>query len=231
LSNNIEHGADKLGAWFNNLFSDNKITAAPRKTATRKDTERKPDFDRNKAFTSAQDKINTLLSIGNFEEIYKQGKQKGLLDITTPLSPLAPLMSLLSGNSIPTNLSSEQVTSFAMTAASTLFGAIDQAFIDKKCKSFCRALKECKYSIVTGINDSFDDWCQGTLSLLEGRKGSLSRQNPLIQQEDLRELDQAVIHVKSLLNSDILSFNRKLSEQYEHSLANAETSIKNRKID
>ena len=57
----------------------------------------------------------------------------------------------------------------------------------------------------------------------------MSRRNPLIQQEDLRELDQAVIHVKSLLTSDILSFNRKLSKKYEEYLAKAETSIEDRK--
>ena len=226
LINNLGYQANRFGAWLDGLGSKNK------KTVTRTETERKPDFDRDKAFKSAKDKIDTLLSIENFDEIYIQGKKNGLLDVKTPLSPfLDSLLPIFSGNSIPTNLSSDQVVSFGMTAASTLFGAINQAFIDEKCKKFCRAFKECKFSIAIGINTSFDDWCKSTLSLLEGRKDSLIRQNPLIQQEDLRELDQAVIHVKSLLNSDILSFNRKLSEQYKHSLANAETSIKNRKID
>ena len=229
LGNDIEHGVNNLGTWFNNLFSENKITAAPRKTATRKDTERKPDFDRDKAFKSAKDKIDKLLSEENFEDIYKQGKQKGLLDIKTPLSPLAPLMTFLSGNSIPTDLSSVPMASFAMTSASTLFGAIDQAFIDEKCKKFCRAFKECKYGIAVGLNTSFDDWCESTLSLLEGRRDSLDGSNPLIPQEDLMGLEQAVIYIKSLLKSDIQTFNDNLSKEYENRLANAETLIGDRK--
>jgi hypothetical protein len=223
LINNLGYQANRFGAWLDSLGSKNK------KTVTRKDTERKPDFDRDKAFKSAKDKIDKLLSEENFEDIYKQGKQKGLLDIKTPLSPLAPLMTFLSGNSIPTDLSSVPMASFAMTSASTLFGAIDQAFIDEKCKKFCRAFKECKYGIAVGLNTSFDDWCESTLSLLEGRRDSLSRKNPLIPQEDLMGLEQAVIYIKSLLKSDIQTFNDNLSKEYENRLANAETLIGDRK--
>ena len=229
MGNSIDYEARRLGnqigAWWDSLVSKNK------ETVTRKETERKPDFDRDKAFNSAKDKIDTLLSKENFEEIYNQGKQKGLLDVKTPLSPLDSLLPFLSGNSIPTNLSGEQIASFGMTAASTLFGSINQAFIDEKCKKFCRAFKACKYSIATGINTSFDDWCKSTLLLLEGRKKSLSNPDPLIPPDDLSGLEQAIIHVKSLLNSDIRAFNGKLSDQYKSSLANVEISIINRKID
>ena len=222
FKNQMEYEAKRAGAWLNNLFSKDK------KTVTRKETERKPDFDRDKEFNLATEKIDILLSKENFEEIYNHGKQNGLLDVKIPLLPvLDSLLPILSGNPLPTNL---QIASLGMTVASNVSESINQAFIDEKCKKFCRAFKQCKYSIATGVSTSFDAWCKSTLSLLEGRKGSLSRPNPLIQQEDLRELDQAVIHVKSLLTSDILSFNRKLSKKYEEYLAKAETSIEDRKI-
>jgi hypothetical protein len=216
----INYAAQNVGAWWNNLWSEDK------KTVTQKVTERKPNFDRTKAFESAKEKIDNLLSSEIFLEIYEQGKRNGLIG---PTLYEQAMPELFDGNSIPRNLEIQEFIPFIMKGSNILFGAISQAFINDKCKKFCRSWKESQDATLKAVNASFTNWTTHTQSLLKGRSENLSKLDPLIEVEDLKKIETTVNQLKSLPSLNVQATNNELSNKYKICLINVEKSIEDRK--
>lgn len=220
FGNKINYTAQNVGAWWNNLWSEDK------KTVTQKVTERKPNFDRTKAFESAKEKIDNLLSSEIFLEMYEQGKKNGLIGPTLYEQAMSEIFDY---DSIPRNLEIQESLPFAMKAGNILFGAISQVFINDKCKKFCRSWKESQDATLKAVNASFTNWTTRTQSLLKGRSENLSKLDSLIVVEDLNKIENMVNQLKNISSLNVKAGNNELSNKYKMCLIDVEKSIKDRK--
>jgi hypothetical protein len=215
--------AESTGAWWNNLWSEDK------KTVTRKETKREPNFNRNEAFTSAEEKINILLSHEYLLDIYREGKKSGLLTLQPQQGIIPPLLE----NLIPGSFDFQQSMLY-VSKAYILFKSISEAIaIDKSkklCRSFCLSWKERKNQTLTAVKSSFTYWTTDTESVLKERYGNLMKLDPLVEAGKLKKIEEAVKQIESQPSLTVQDYNTQLSKVYKETLDEVKCSIKDRKL-
>ena len=221
FGNQVGFLAESTGTWFTNLWSENK------KTVTRKETKREPNFDRNEAFTSAEEKIDILLSQEYLLDIYREGKKSGLLT----LQPQQGMISSVLGGLIPESLDLQQSISKAYILFESVSTAIAMDKSKKLCRSFCLSWKERKSQTLTAVNSSFTYWTRDTESVLKERYTNLMKRDPLVEAGTLKKIEEIVKQIESQLSLTVQDYNTELSKVYRETLDEVKCSIEDRKPD
>jgi hypothetical protein len=148
-----------------------------------KETEKKPSFNRDKAFQSAKEKINAFFSRQAFKNIYELGKNPDLL---RPQS--------YSATSSPQDLVSW------VSVIEQQIEINDQAMLLDKCSEFLRLWQAGQDSVKLAICKSFTNWGRSVQKTLTERYDRLSSEAiSLIEQSNLQKIEILIHEIRCII--------------------------------
>jgi hypothetical protein len=185
IGSEVDYQFRRLGNWLSSLNSK-----------TKKETEKKPSFDKSKALQSSKEKINAFLSKNTFEKIYKLGQDPSLLQLSTD----------------PSNLNSQDFITWAKEIERQVEIYNQKTLLDR-CDEFCRSWRIGKDNIKLAANESFTCWAKQVQSSLQERYDRLNSESKrLIEQSSLEDMEKLVNELQILINANEKSFHNELSK-------------------